>query len=489
MDLARIAVRLRPRTPWEGIDLGFMLAREWFLPLWTLWMISALPVMLLLTLAPLPLWLAGVLLWWCKPLYEPPLTLWLGRRLFGDRPGWRELRAGWAQAVLPQLFANLTWRRLHPARSFLMPVSVLERLKGRSRARRIQVLSRKSNAASWLTVIGIHFEFALELGVVALLAMLIPGELHGIDWQDYLLHPGRFSEWMQQLSALLAMSLVAPFYVAGGFALYLTRRTELEGWDIELGLRRMARRSAGRTAAWLTALGLGGMLIWGGSAMPLEAAEVDRQQVRAVIEAVLADEAFGRDEERTRWEYAGGGNGDETDGESPFRDWLERLGQGFAAFSELLLWLGVGGLLAYLVYWFLTHRELGPRGREGRRNGSLAPTRIAGLDLRPESLPDDPASAAQRLIEQGDHRAALSLLYRAALSVLVHRHALEIPEGATEGECRQLVETHLGPPLAACFSALTLAWQRQAYAHLTPGKAAGLTLCREWRRCFGGADA
>ena len=30
--------------------------------------------------------------------------------------------------------------------------------------------------------------------------------------------------------------------VAGGFGLYLNRRTELEAWDIEITFRRMARR-------------------------------------------------------------------------------------------------------------------------------------------------------------------------------------------------------------------------------------------------------
>jgi hypothetical protein len=29
-----------------------------------------------------------------------------------------------------------------------------------------------------------------------------------------------------------------PFYVAGGFALYLNRRAELEAWDIEQEFRR-----------------------------------------------------------------------------------------------------------------------------------------------------------------------------------------------------------------------------------------------------------
>jgi len=47
MELDRIAVIVRPRTPWEAIDLGFAMARAWFVPLWLLWLALALPVYLL----------------------------------------------------------------------------------------------------------------------------------------------------------------------------------------------------------------------------------------------------------------------------------------------------------------------------------------------------------------------------------------------------------------------------------------------------------
>ncbi|MEJ2452593.1 MAG: DUF4129 domain-containing protein [Candidatus Thiodiazotropha sp.] len=490
MDLAKIAVKLRPRNPWEGIDLGFMMAREWFLPLWLLWMISALPLMLLIGLMPMELFWKLLALWWLKPLYEPPLLYWMGRRMFGERPSWRELRQAWRRVALPQLFANLTWRRLNPARSFVMPVSVLERLRAKARSERIRVLSRKSNAASWLTIIGIHFESIFQLGFFLLLAMLVPEELAGDLLQDFLLVSESVKEWGLLASALLAMSMVAPFYVAGGFALYLTRRSELEGWDIELGLRAMVHRQSKGLAAGLAALLLGGALIWGMPATPLQAAEqvewqqVDRQQVREAIQAVLSDEDFGREQEATRWRYIGEDSPDQEDG-NLLRGWLSGFSQGLASISEALLWLAGGGILAYLLYWFINNRNWNPAAFAASRNGRELPTEIAGLDLRPESLPDDPASEAERLIEAGDFRGALSLLYRAALSVLIHQHALEIPVGATEGECQGLVTRQLEATPAGCFSALTRVWLRLAYAHQPPERERALTLCREWRSCFG----
>jgi len=37
--------------------------------------------------------------------------------------------------------------------------------------------------------------------------------------------------------SLLMMAAIAPFYVAAGFMLYISRRVELEGWDIEICFR------------------------------------------------------------------------------------------------------------------------------------------------------------------------------------------------------------------------------------------------------------
>jgi hypothetical protein len=492
VDLTRIAVKLRPRSPWEGIDLGFMLARQWFVSLWLIWLASALPVMLLLILLPLPLWLAGLLLWWFKPLYEPPLLYWMGRRLFGEQPDWREMRRRWLGIVWPQLIANLTWRRFSPARSFVMPVAVLERLSGKARAERIRVLGRNGHVASWLTVVGIHFEMVLELSLIALLLFLIPEELLWTDWQRYLFDPDLLSEWIQQVCGLLAMSLVAPCYVAGGFALYLTRRGALEAWDLELGLRRMAQRYRQRLAGGAGALLALCLSLTVLAPEPVHAMETaSREAVRQAIDGVLAGEDFGRYEKRTRWKYID--KAQQTD-DRGWVDWLRAVIKGFtrniAALSEFLLWLAAGALLAYLIYGFLQHRGLlGTRARR-HGNGSLSPpTQIAGLDLRPESLPDDPARIAMQMIEAGDYREAFGLLYRGALSSLIHRHALQIAQGATEGECRVLAAAQLDEGLSECFSRLTSVWLMLAYAHRAPEESQALALCRQWPSCFGGGSA
>ena len=45
------------------------------------------------------------------------------------------------------------------------------------------------------------------------------------------------------LSFVLIMAAVAPFYCAGGFMLYISRRIELEGWDIEICFREWMANS------------------------------------------------------------------------------------------------------------------------------------------------------------------------------------------------------------------------------------------------------
>ncbi len=493
MDLTRIAIKLRPRQAWESIDLGFAMARKWFLPLWTLWLCSALPVMIVLALLPLPLWLAGLLLWWFKPLYEPALLYWLSRRLFAETTSIKTLYRSGFKIVLPRLVANLTWGRLNPSRSFVMPVALLEGLKGHHRSSRIGVLSRGTHAAGWLTLVGLHFEIILELGFILLIISLIPQEMLWIDWHSYIFDPDPLSEWLHHGCALLAMSIVAPFYVSGGFALYLNRRSQLEAWDLEIGLRNMAQRHQRRRLMGAASLLLAASLtIIGVQPGTATALEMDSQESRDLISEILADDSFGRYQERGHWKFIG--EESEQDDNNWLIEWLQRVLGGFgtsmAFYAELIMWLAAAGVLAYLLHWFLQNRSLlQGRGESQRNSNRHIPTQVAGLDLRPESLPADPATEAASLIQAGDYRGGFSLLYRAALSVLVHDHAIQIVEGATEGECLRRVRGEIADETSAYFSKLTGMWQQIAYGHIRPPEEKALLLCRDWHGFFGVSSA
>jgi hypothetical protein len=76
----------------------------------------------------------------------------------------------------------------------------------------------------------------------------------------------------------------------------------------------------------------------------------------------------------------------------------------------------------------------------------------------------------------------LSLLYRGALSRLVHVHALPIRAANTEGECVALAHDRLDAPRAAFFARLVGVWLPAVYGGRMPEAAQALGLCDEFDR-------
>lgn len=485
MRLDRISANIRRRSPWEGVDLGFVMARRWFLPLWRLWWVTALPVTLLAVVllheSPLAV---GVVVWWCKPLYEPLLLFWLGRRLFGEEPTLRAALGQWRTVLLPRLFSNLTLRRLSPNRSFYLPVSHLEGLRGKPRLQRLRVLGRAQRAGSWLTIVGAHIEFILEYSLLALVLYLVPGELWSAQFFTLVSSSETPILWLLNGFWLLAMSVFAPFYVAGGFALYLTRRAELEAWELELAFRRMAPRfkpAPAGGAALLGALLLAGTLLPGADVAAREAAALTHAEAQRLVTEVLADEAFGKNRQERYWKYIGPEReaaADEDGDEERVTWWLGML----AEVIEYVLWVAAAVAAGWLLLHLLRLLDWLPQRRAAA--AAAPPEVLFGMPVTPESLPADVAAAVAALRAQGQPRAALSLLYRAALVRLLHAHGVRVPAGATEGECRRLVGGTRPAAEAAYFTRLTAAWVRCAYGHAMPADAALAELTAGWQQFY-----
>jgi len=497
VDLADVTVAVRPRTPWEAIDLGFAMARRWFVPLWTLWWMTALPVSLLSALLLHDhFWAMVLLAWWLKPLYEPPLQFWLSRALFGERLPLRDLIRRWPQLVRPRLFANLTWARLAPSRSFHMPVALLEGLRGKARSDRILLLGRGQQAGFWLTWVGVHFEIALELSLLFLLVLLLPDELQWLDWEDWFLSSGTLEHWLDYLGSLAAMSLIAPFYVAGGFALYLARRIELEAWDIEIDFRRMNERKQGRAQGAIARGAVPALVVTLFAVMaPVSDAEAripSAEEAREVVQEVLADPDFGRKKQQGYWKYVGETDEAEQSDSAfeAFLEWLVEVFENMALVAELLMWGAIATVVIYVAYRIAVHRDwLRRSAATAGKRGSGAAVELFGLDLRPQNLPDDIVGAALALLDKGEVRESLSLLYRGTLSRLVHVSSLQIPPSATEGECRRLVRRRRPVDEAELFDRLTAVWTRMAYGHAPPTPDQVVDLADDWRTVFGRAHA
>lgn len=478
---------VRDRKPWEAVDLGFLMARRWWWPMVRTWLLATFPLFLLLQLllADTP-WLVAVLLWWIKPLGERIHLHILSQALFGHLPGSRETLRQLPRLLRPQALAALLWRRLSPSRSMDLAVTQLEGLNGKRRRQRLAILHRQDDGpAGWLTLIGIHVESLLSLGAYGLLYALIPAEVE-FDFRTLLNEQAFWPALLQNLLAYLAIGAVAPFYVGGGFALYINRRVRLEAWDIDIAFRRLRERVQRRGTARTALAGL--LALWllapaGGA--PVQAAELDADGARVEIERVMAGEDFHHKQvmrypDLSHW-FEGGNAGAADPG---WLGWLTRWLPPLADSLEFLLWLGLLALILLLLFryrrWLAQHL---PGGRS-RPPEPERPQSLFGLDLSPEALPADIPAAAMALWQQGALRPALSLLYRAALVQLIDRHRLPIGSQHTEQECLRLARQRLPADTGAYLAELTALWERLAYGHQALAAEAVAGLCREWPRRF-----
>ena len=142
------------------------------------------------------------------------------------------------------------------------------------------------------------------------------------------------------------------------------------------------------------------------------------------------------------------------------RWWLDLLGQ-FSAGMRVAVWLVCAGLLIWVL---LRLRDWLRHSGGSARLAALPPTHVGTLDIRPESLPADIGAAARALLSRSEERAALSLLYRGALSRLVHAHGVPIRAASTESECLALAAARLAPASQSFLAQLVAGWQAVAYA-------------------------
>lgn len=502
MNIQRMTTKLRPRNPWEAIDLGFTMARQWFLPLWGLWLLLALPVFVLasLVLQSSTYW-AVFILWWLKPLFEQPVLYYLSHSLFGEYPSFQHIRKQLWSIVKPQLWQALSFRRLSLARSFSQPVAMLEQLKGKRRSKRLDVLHHNQrNVSQWLTIVGVHLETTLYLSMFTALLILIPEEQDFFDWADFLEGNNLPLQYLANISYFIGISLIAPFYVAAGFALYLTRRTELEAWDIELNFKKLSARHTSQKAKSLLSITLASLIaastLFGASYSPPSHA-MDKATAKSSIAEIMQREPFGKVEHYETWQPKPK-EAEPIDGE-----WLEKIKAFFESLFDgaewagdavpllgnifkALLWISLGLLCAYLI-WRFTHwlDWLGlPQFKASQIKRPPLPSTLFGLEVNADSLPEDVIGEVEQLLQQQQWRAALALLYRASLIQLIHLHQLDIPESATEGECQRLVRQHRPDSESIFFTQLTRQWLLLAYAHEQPDTEKLATLCQQWPQFY-----
>jgi len=240
MQVDAFAIRLRPRSNVEAADLGVRLCQSatgsvyrCYGPVVAAWLALALASF---EIAP---WLPGVAIWLAKPWLDRTILFALSRAAFGQPTHTGDLWTAQRRVWWSQLLSTWSLRRLSPWRSFTQPVYQLEGLRGSQLRKRVaQIRVGRITGAAGMTSVFSVAETILTLALVALGVWLAPRGYEPDLPALMLGHGSSFVSFVVSASYGAVVVFLEPLYVSAGFALYLTRRAELEAWDIEQEFRR-----------------------------------------------------------------------------------------------------------------------------------------------------------------------------------------------------------------------------------------------------------
>ena len=455
MQLADAQIEIRPRTTMEALDLGVLLARRYWWALLAGWLVLAIPVYVAAWFMP-NLYLGLLLVWWCKPLYERiPLTI-VSSSIFRHQASWSTMRRN---VLAPDCWLWLTLFRFFPGRSTLSPIAALEADRPRESvvsARRSLIKDRTMGTYIWLHFLGwvvelclVVFVFVWVLWIFSPIKSDFDLTLEPIRAIAQFLSQLNSTSWLSKLILTLffaAYAVVAPFYVCSGFSLYLNRRIELEGWDIDLGFRKLVQRAAPILGVFIAVL-LCTDPTWAQESDPdpsNERKNAIHSEIREIIESdpVSVERA---------WRPL------EVEEARPMR-----VGAFWQPVLQTIVWLILIGIVVFLVIQ-LRVWEYGRYFRRARGE-STTKTRNVPILKRELDLPDDISAAATAKWNSGLRREALSLLYRGALYALISRHRCKIDASFTEAACMRTVKKE-APTLSNPFNSITTNWQKLAYAN------------------------
>lgn len=524
MQLESLRVELRPRSPWEAVELGTALVRRNAAAIWAPWLLLTLPVFVLLNVAALAvdhIWLAWLAMWWLKPLFDRIPLFVVSRAVFGETPTTRQTLAAqrdWGWRAMSQ---HLTWRRIGLSRALVLPVDLLEGAEPERLRQRRKVLGDAVRGhAVLLTLTCLLFIVALSLSALSLALLFVPWEFLPesvrATWSLLTVEPPAWAQFALHAVVWGATSLIEPFYIGAGFGLYLNRRAQIEAWDVEIALRRMRTRLAATTTVLLLAVGFASWLPMPSSAQVARPgtpaaqeddaqagaglergkdtqagettalaevfgdARVDDPGFRKAVERAYQDSLLRPKRKQSQWQLRDRDRKTPPPNALPF-PWLAKA---FGFIGEFGLWLLLGALLVLLA---VTAKRWWPWLRNGLRIVEVpSPVEVAEATL-PDVLPEDIAAAARRLWREGRPRRALALLYRASVEAMATRADVVLVPGATESECLRASRRMPDVQDRDAFSRVVRVWQYAAYAQRLPAEGDFESLLGDLSQRFGWA--
>jgi hypothetical protein len=283
LDKTRVAIRERSQS--DIMDLAVRVVRGELAALVLAWLIGALPLALVnawVLSSRYPrdaaddtptayLWHLAVLMIWEIPLATAPITLYLGKAIFVERPSRRELigqyfsRLGqllWYQGVLRgclpclavygyvngmhasllffiEVVMCLIWFGVYVMWPYQNEVLLLERSPWRSQHGRVSTWTRTRN----MHALGASSQFGRWIVSLAIAALLTFTSFMAMDWiRSTLSFDSQADAWTYQLLLPLAAWIVIGYFATVRFLSYLDLRIRTEGWEIELLLRAEGAR-------------------------------------------------------------------------------------------------------------------------------------------------------------------------------------------------------------------------------------------------------
>ncbi|VAW80057.1 hypothetical protein MNBD_GAMMA12-3263 [hydrothermal vent metagenome] len=485
---------IRPRASWEATDLGVAMVRRQSALIYISMLMFIIPIgVLAYHLFQANLLYAALLVWWLKPIYDRTTLYIISQSLFGSPPTLRQTLIHSVLAIFKK-FPELLTRLFIINRSFRMPVTDLEGLKGRARSTRLNVLTEGARGKGFgITLILPLLEVMITISLMLLLIFLHP-ELELFNENEsaastftifYYEHYWLFVVFYALY--ILSIIIIEPIYVACGFAQYINRRTYLEAWDIEIAFNHLAQRQVkkqygagkGLFSVVLSILIVSFMAISSEPSYAINDAQRDKlslSESKMKIDKVLSRKEFSTTVEV---KYREGDSEKSLSRLAANDDLNSFFNFNLSEIVEVFLWLClIGGVVVAVVF---ARRYINLHGYVKKNKPAVDPSDvILGFDLRPESLPTDIVDEAQKLWNSNNKPDAISLLYRAALVNFISQDGLQLLASATERDCLKIIEQHSSSQRSQLFKAIVISWENIAYAHQVPDDKSFNHLCHQW---------
>lgn len=454
MQIEKLQVVLKPRTTWESADLGTKLALRWFLPLSLAWVLLALPF-LLISFQFDRFLIQLLFLWWFKPLYERAALMALSILIFDGRITLGAILKGFADT---RLWFYLTIFRLSWRRSENTPIDALEDLDFNTQSQRRKWLyAGDSRIASIVSLFGLMIEAIIVLAIISLFYFLTQADFNsaysGVLKILNINEISREESIFLMIAIFFAMWLSAVFYVSVGFATYLNQRTIKEGWDLELGFKKIVNRLGVFVLSVFLVLPSADLI-----------ARESAENTDAILENVLDAPEFNQIKTITVPEHLSEIVAEmfKVEDVEPKR---YKVGLGSAIFAWILKFILIGTLVGALLYFFYKFYVM-----YGFRFSSPTSEKSElSQTVRIRSLPTDFLQTIRVDWSEGRIREALALLYGAAVLHLDKTFSCNILESDTEGECIRKT-SNIDVECRETFREITRIWLLLAYGNSRPSE-------------------